>query len=128
MRWWRSTEGEMTVDHHVTNLSLEYVHTLVAEQWDGDFDKLLRQKVREAIEEGVGYHVFRRKDAWDRTESPAVAILDEECRNSRSLIRECVEKRIREYPFNELDRGEIGDVIYAVIMERIFRPKGGGER
>lgn len=114
---------EADVERVITNLSVEYVHALVAEQWDGDFDELLREKVRDAIEKGVGYHVFRRKDAWDRTESPAVAILDEECKNSRPLIRSCVEKRIKEYPFNELDRDEIGDVIYEVIMERILNPK-----
>lgn len=112
---------EADVERVITNLSVEYVHNLVAEQWDGDFDELLRDKVREAIEKGVGYHVFRRKDAWDRTESPAVSILDEECRNSRPLIRECVEKRIREYPFSELDKNEIGDVIYEVIMEKILK-------
>lgn len=112
---------ESDVERVITNLSVEYVHALVAEQWDGDFDELLREKVRDAIEKGVSYHVFRRKDAWDRTESPAVAILDEECENSRPLIRECVEKRIREYPFSELDRNEIGDVIYEVIMEKILR-------
>lgn len=112
---------EADVERVITNLSVEYVHALVAGQWDGDFDELLREKVRDAIEKGVGYYVFRRKDAWDRTESPAVAILDEECKNSRPLIRECVEKRIREYPFSELDRNEIGDVIYEVIMEKILR-------
>lgn len=115
---------EADVERVLTNLSLEYVHALVAEQWDGDFDELLCQKVREAIENGVSWQVFRRKDAWGRTESPAVAILDEECKNSRPLIKECVEKHIREYSFHELDRNEIGDVIYEVIMERILNPKG----
>lgn len=115
---------ETDVERVLANLSMEYIHALVAEQWDGDFDELLRKKVREAIENGVGYHVFRRKDAWDRTESPAVAILDEECKSSRPIIRECVEKHIREYPFHELEKEEIGDVIYDVIMERILKPKG----
>lgn len=46
---------EADVERVLTNLSLEYVHALVAEPWDGDFDELLRQKVREAIENGVGY-------------------------------------------------------------------------
>lgn len=116
---------EADVERVLTNLSLEYVHALVAEQWNGDFEELLRKKVREAIENGVSYHVFRRKDVLDRTESPAVAILDEECKNSRQLIKECVEKHIREYPFHELDRDEIGDVIYEVIMERILKPREG---
>lgn len=125
----RQFQKESDVERVITNLSLEYVHALVAEQWGGDFDELLRQKAREAIEKGVSYHVFRRKDAWERTESPAVAILDEECKNARPLIKECVEKHIREYPFHELDKSEIGEVIYDVIMDRILSPKkeGGGE-
>ena len=98
--------------------------TLIAEQWDGDFTELLRKKIKGAIEDDtLKYIVFRRKDAWDRTESPAVAILDEECANARPLIRECVEKHIKEYPFHELDRDEIGEVIYDVIMDRILSPR-----
>lgn len=116
-------QKEADVERVIVNLSLEYVYSLVAEQWDGNFNELLRDKVREAIEQGVHYYVFRRKNAWDRSESPAVAILDDECRNSRPLIRECVEKHIKEYQFHELDRNEIGDVIYDVIMERILNPK-----
>ena len=108
----------------IANLSYEFVFTLVAEQWDGDFAELLRKKIRDAIEDDtLKYIVFRRKDAWDRTESPAVAILDEECKNARPLIKECVEKHIREYPFHELDKDEIGEVIYDVIMERILSPR-----
>ena len=108
----------------LANLSHEFVFKLVSEQWDGDFAELLRRKIRDAIEDDtLKYIVFRRKDAWDRTESPAVAILDEECKNARPLIKECVEKHIREYPFHELDRNEIGDVIYDVIMDRILSPR-----
>jgi hypothetical protein len=52
-----------------------------------------------------------------------VKILDEECANSRPLIREMVEKHIRQYPFHELEQSEIGDVIYSVIMDKILKPK-----
>lgn len=120
----RQFQKESDVERVISNLSYEFVFTLVAEQWDGDFTELLRKKIKGAIEDDtLKYIVFRRKDAWDRTESPAVAILDEECKNARPLIRECVEKHIREYPFHELDRDEIGDVIYDVIMERILSPR-----
>lgn len=120
----RQFQKESDVERVISNLSSEFVFTLVAEQWDGDFTELLRKKIREAIEDDtLKYIVFRRKDAWDRTESPAVAILDEECKNARPLIKECVEKHIREYPFHELDRDEIGDVIYDVIMDRILSPR-----
>ena len=117
-------QKESDVERVLANLSHEFVFKLVSEQWDGDFAELLRKKIRDAIEDDtLKYIVFRRKDAWDRTESPAVAILDEECANARPLIRECVEKHIKEYPFHELDRDEIGEVIYDVIMDRILAPR-----
>lgn len=116
-------QKESDVERVIVNLSLEYVCKLVAEQWDGDFEELLRQKVREAIENGVGFHVFRRKDAWETSESPAVKIMDEELKNSRPLIRAAIEKHIAEYPFHELDKNEIGETIWEVIMEKILAPR-----
>lgn len=114
---------EADVRRVITNLSIDFVHTLVAEQWDGDFNKLLRQKIQEAVEDGVAYHVFRRKYAWETSESPAIKIMDEELRNSRPLIRAAIEKRIAEYPFHELDKDEIGETIWDVIMEKLLAPK-----
>ena len=115
---------EADVERVLTNLSYEYVRKLIAEQWDGDFTAKLREQIEKSIsQDTIKYEVFRRKDAWDRSESPAVAILDDECKNSRPLIRAAVEKHIAEYPFHELDRDEIGCVIYDVIMERILKPR-----
>lgn len=120
----RQFQKEADVERVISNLSYEFVFTLVAEQWDGDFAELLKRKIRGVIEsDSLKYEVFRKKDAWNRTESPAIRILDEECANARPLIRECVEKHIREYPFHELDRDEIGNVIWDVIMDRILTPK-----
>ena len=120
----RQFQKESDVECVISNLSAKFLFTLIAEQWDGDFAELLRQKIKSAIEDDtLKYIVFRRKDVWDRTEIPAVKILDEECANARPLIRECVEKHIREYPFHELDRDEIGGIIYDVIMEQILSPK-----
>ena len=117
-------QKESDVERVIANLSSEFIFALIAEQWDGDFAELLRERIKDAIEDDtLKYIVFRRKDAWDRTESPAVAILDEECKNARPLIRECVEKHIKEYSFHELDKDEIGEVIYDVIMERILSPR-----
>lgn len=116
---------EADIERVLTNFTAEYVFKLMESEWAAnsvDFEKALRESINNAIEsDHVKYYVFRRKDAWDRTESPAVKILDEECANSRPLIREMVEKHIKEYPFHELDREEIGSVIYDVIMEKILK-------
>lgn len=122
-------KNESDVERVLTNFTAEYVFKLICNEWekhDKDFETALRQKVNDVIrDDSTRWYVFRRKDVWDRAESPAVAILDDECRNSRPLIREMVEKHIREYPFHELDRDEIGCVIYDVIMDKILRPKDG---
>lgn len=123
---------ESDIERVLTNFTAEYIFKLMESEWAAnnvDFEKALREAINNAIEsDRVKYYVFRRKDAWDRTESPAVKILDEECANSRPLIREMVEKHIREYPFHELDRDEIGCVIYDVIMEKILKSaKNDGE-
>ena len=119
---------ESDVERVLSNFTSEFVFQLICDEWkkhDKDFEAELRKGIQDAIKSSVSWYVFRRKDVWDRTESPAVAILDDECRNSRPLIREMVEKHIREYPFHELDRDEIGGMIYDVIMEKILKPKDG---
>ena len=122
---------ESDIERVLTNFTAEYIFKLMESEWVAnavDFEKALREAINHAIEsDHVKYYVFRRKDAWDRTESPAVKILDEECANSRPLIREMVENHIKEYPFHELDREEIGCVIYDVIMEKILKPKNDNE-
>ena len=122
---------EADIERVLTNFTAEYIFKLMESEWAAnavDFEKALREAINNAIEGDLKYYIFRRKDAWDRTESPAVKILDEECANSRPLIREMVEKHIREYPFHELDRDEIGSVIYDVIMGKILKPaKNDGE-
>lgn len=118
---------ESDVERVLSNFTAEYVFKMMEEEWAAhaqDFEKALRERIYAAIEDDrLSYYVFRRKDAWDRTESPAVKILDEECANSRPLIREMVEKHIRQYPFHELERDEIGGVIYSVIMDKILKPR-----
>ena len=124
-------KDEVDMERVLANFTAEYVFKLIADEWAAhnvDFEKTLREKVDSAIrDDSVKWQVFRRQDAWDRTESPAVKILDEECANSRPLIREMVEKHIREYPFHELDMDEIGSVIYDVIMSKILKPRGNRE-
>ena len=118
---------EADLERVLTNLTCEYVFKIIESEWAAnaiDFEKALREKIADTIEcNDILYYIFRRKDAWGRTESPAVKILDEECANSRPLIRAMVEKHIREYPFHELDRDEIGSVIYDVITNKILKPE-----
>lgn len=71
---------------------------------------------------GKGY-----KQGYMDGKDEAYKIIEEESHNARPLIREIVEKHIREYDFHELERDEIGDVIWEVIMNKILKPREENE-
>lgn len=109
----------------ITNLCYDFVFEMVNRQFDGKLAELIKAKVPVIIDGLSSYHVFRRKDAWDKEDSTAYKILQEEMMSSHPLIRARVEQIIQEYPFEELKRDEIGDVVYQCIMDRLFPPREG---
>ena len=68
--------------------------------------------------DSIKYQVFRRKDAWQNTESPAVAILDSVLKDCRPKIEEMVNKIIEQYDFKELHE-EIADTIYYCVIRKL---------
>lgn len=109
----------------ITNLCYDFVFEMVNRQFDGKLAELIKAKVPVIIDDLSSYHVFRRKDAWDKEDSTAYKILQEEMMSSHPLIRARVEQIIQEYPFEELRRDEIGDVVYQCIMDRLLPPREG---
>lgn len=108
------------VEDVIAKLSKGYLKEMISEKWDGDFEEELKKQIKEAILKSTGFYVFKRKNPWDYSESPAIKILDEECRASRPLIKQCIEDHIKNYPFNELDREEIQWTIADVIAGMLF--------
>lgn len=112
---------EADAERVLSNLTHEYIFREVCSNIYGmeDAEERIREKVRETIEgDGVRYAVFRRANAWDRTESPAVKILDEVLKDSRPLIEAEVKKRIEQYHFSEVQEA-IEDTVYEVICRRL---------
>ena len=109
---------EADIERVLSNLTSEYIFTAVCKALDKDMDYIasaIAKGVDEAIKsDHIKYQVFRRKDLWDRSESPAVKILDDVLKESRPLIEEQVRKRIEQYDFRELE-DSIEDTIYGVI-------------
>lgn len=113
---------EADAERVLSNLTSEYIFNWVSNAINGDHDvvkKAIADGVKEAIEGNhIKYQVFRRADAWERSESPAVKILDEMLSNSREKIEAEVNRRIEQYDFKEL-RDEIEDTIYGVICQKL---------
>ena len=99
------------------------VDTYVGE--DNFCKKEIQQKVHRVIDELSTYTVFRKADAWERKNSIAYDIMEEECRASRPRIKARIEQIIDEYNFPQLERSEIMYTIADVLTDRLLPEKDG---
>jgi len=130
MAFRKSIRPETDVQRILTNLSYEYVFKLVEEEC-GMHKEEFRAKLHEMAmrildDDGLlRYEIFRRADAWGKTESPAVKWLDEALAESKPKIVEIVNQRIEQYPFHELQE-YICDTVYQCIEEKLLRGADNG--
>ena len=123
----REDMRELNVNDIIANISYAevaaMVDTYVGE--DNFCKKEIPQKVHRVIDELSTYTVFRKADAWERKNSIAYDIMQEECRASRPLIKARVEQIINEYNFPQLERSEIMYTIADVLTDRLLPEKDG---
>ena len=123
----REDMRELNVNDIIANISYAevaaMVDTYVGE--DNFCKKEIPQKVRRVIDELSTYTVFRKADAWERKNSIAYDIMQEECRASRPRIKARIEQIIDEYNFPQLERSEIMYTIADVLTDRLLPEKDG---
>lgn len=123
---YRQINKEASLERVLANLTGEYIFSRVCEHIQigrEEIERIIAENVKKALEsDHIMYQVFRRKDVWDRSESPAVKILDDVLAATRPVIEQEVERRIAEYPFRELTE-EIEDTIYGVICRKLRESK-----
>lgn len=115
----------LNVNDIIANISHSEVAAMV-DTYVGEDDfckKTIPQKVRDVIEGLSSFTVFRKADAWERKNSVAYDILEEECHNARPLIRQRVEQIVNEYKFPQLERDEIMYTIADVLTDRLLPEK-----
>ena len=117
----------LNVNDIIANISNAEVEAMV-DTYVGEDDfckKEIPHKVRELIEKLSSYTIFRKADVWERKNSVAYDILEEECRAARPLIKARVEQIINEYNFPQLERDEIMYTIADVLTDRLLPEKEG---
>ena len=123
----REDMRELNVNDIIANISYAevaaMVDTYVGE--DNFCKKEIPQKVHRVIDELSTYTVFRKADAWERKNSIAYDIMQEECRASRPRIKARIEQIIYEYNFPQLERSEIMYTIADVLTDRLLPEKDG---
>lgn len=121
----REDMRKLNVDDIIANISYAEVAAMV-NTYVGEDDFCKREiprKVREVIDGLSTFTVFQKADAWERKNSIAYDIMQEECRNARPLIKAKVEQSINEYNFPQLERDEIMYTIADVLTDRLLPKK-----
>ncbi len=123
----REDMRKLNVNDIIANISYAevaaMVDTYVGE--DNFCKKEIPQKVHRVIDELSTYTVFRKADEWERKNSIAYDIMQEECRASRPRIKARIEQIIDEYNFPQLERSEIMYTIADVLTDRLLPEKDG---
>ena len=123
----REDMRKLNVNDIIANISYAEVEAMV-DTYVGEDNfckKEIPQKVHRVIDELSTYTVFRKADAWERGNSIAYDIMQEECRASRPRIKARIEQIIDEYDFPQLERSEIMYTIADVLTDRLLPEKDG---
>ena len=119
----------LNVNDIIANISYAEVEAMV-DTYVGEDNfckKEIPQKVHRVIDELSTYTVFQKADAWERKNSIAYNIMQEECRASRPRIKARIEQIIDEYNFPQLERSEIMYTIADVLTDRLLPEKDGDD-
>lgn len=112
---------ESDIERIITNLSYEFLFKAVSESVGEDAFERIRGKVTELLEDDshIRYCLWRKKDAWENEESPAITILNKAIEDNRGLIENRVFEMVSNYDFNET-KDEIYSVVCNAIEKQLF--------
>ena len=115
------SRDEYNITRLITNLSYEFIFKVVSDAIGEDAQVKISNKVKELLEDGgsIRYELWRRKDAWEKTESPAIPILHKAIKDNEGLIRAKVMQSIDNYEFNDVQEA-MYDALNTIIYEKVF--------
>lgn len=116
--------NESEINRLISNLGYEFLFEAVSEAIGKDAREEIATVVKELASEKshIKYVMWRRKDAWDHRESPAIGILDQAIVDNKWLIRDCVQKAIAECDFPDV-RDAMYDTACNIVHEKLFGAK-----
>ena len=113
--------NEAEIDRLISNLGHEFIFNAVSKAIGMDAQTLIAEKVADLVKDKhhIQFEMWRRKDAWDRTESPAIGILYEAINDNKQLRRDCVQQIIKEYDIPDV-RDAMYDTACEIVREKLF--------
>lgn len=112
---------ESNITRLISNLSYEFIFNAVSDAIGEDAKVKVTNKVKELLEDGssIRYELWRRKDAWEKTESPAIPILHKAIKDNEGLIRAKVMQSIDSYEFADVQES-MYEALNQIVYEKVF--------
>ena len=122
----RFMHKEIDLERILTNVSYDIVFNKIAEvtkKSEAELEKTLTEKVIKGLDvESIKYQIFRGADSYCG-EGVANPLLRKIVAESEGLMKETVEKAIKDYNFTNVKDAML-DMVYQVIEEKLFSKKG----
>lgn len=114
-------KNESDIDRLISNLGYEFIFEAVSKAIGKDSEEMIVKKVTELAKDSsaIKYEMWRKKDVWDRSESPAIKILHEAIEDNNWLMRDCVQKVIMDFEFPDV-RDAMYDIACEIVSEKLF--------
>lgn len=112
---------ESDIERIITNLSYEFLFKAVSEAIGKDSLEMIKEKVTELLmdDSHISYLLWRKKDAWENEESPAITIMNQAIKDNHNLIESKVYGLINNYDFSEV-KDEIYDILCNSLSKQLF--------
>jgi hypothetical protein len=113
--------SDSDIERIISNLAYNFLFKAVDAAIGTDSFELIKTNVIEVLKDdsNIRYCLWRKKDAWDNYESPAVTILNKAIEDNRELIENRVFEMVSNYDFKEA-KDEIYDVVCNAIEKQLF--------
>lgn len=115
---------EAEFDRLLTNLSYEFIFKQVSELIKEDSVLLISKKVKEILQDKntIRYEIFRKADAWERSESIGISLLNQAIKDNEKVLREKVKETFEQYDFGNTEeiKETIEECVYNYIETKLF--------
>lgn len=116
---------EANINRLISNLSYEFVFKAVSDAIGEDAQTKIANKVKELLENEsrINYELWRKKDTFEKYESPAIPMLHKAIKDNEDLIRAKVVQSIDEFKFDGV-QDAMYEALNQIVYDRVFGKEG----
>lgn len=117
---------EANLNRLISNLSYEFIFKAVSDAIGEDAQTKITSKVRELLEDGscIRYELWRKRDSFEKYESPAIPMFHKAIEDNEDLIRAKVMQSIDEFKFDGV-QDAMYDALNQIVYDKVFGKEGG---